>query len=242
MSSPGEHAFDMKRHGEDESFQSGAVRDSRTGKGRFDLISAFAMQRVVSRNSMWQIEPRLMTEEQDRCALGDAMGYLYQWLNYRQEDDLDMAAWRLIESLGGFPKAMRHVAVVYENGAKKYADRNWEKGMPIMRCFDSAARHLTQALGGDQDEDHRGHALWNVMAIMHGLEAVRRKIWDLEMDDRPAYPSPPQTMNINSNSLLGKMGIDQGVGVLNIGDSPAKIVFDGAKAFAKTPREQDGQD
>lgn len=54
----------------------------------------------------------------------------------------------------------------YENGAKKYADRNFEQGMPISRCVDAAMRHLTKYLAGWNDEDHLAAACWNIAAIM----------------------------------------------------------------------------
>ena len=54
----------------------------------------------------------------------------------------------------------------YENGAMKYSDRNFEKGMPISRCVDAAMRHLTKYLAGWDDEDHLSAVIWNVAAIM----------------------------------------------------------------------------
>lgn len=58
-------------------------------------------------------------------------------------------------------------------------DRNWEQGMPHTRYYDSAVRHLGQWLEGDTDEDHLGHAMWNVAAIMHMQKTHP------ELDDRP---------------------------------------------------------
>jgi hypothetical protein len=111
--------FDMKDSGEREIHgENGAVRDIRTGKGRYDLISHIAMRRL---------------------------------------------------------------AVVYEKGAAKYADRNWEKGMPLCRFFDSAKRHMDQWLAGETDEDHLGHAMWNLASMIH-LGELRP-----DLDDRPKY-------------------------------------------------------
>ena len=42
------------------------------------------------------------------------------------------------------PFAMRRLAQHYENGAQKYADRNWEKGMPFSRYVDSAVAVLPE--------------------------------------------------------------------------------------------------
>ena len=65
------------------------------------------------------------------------------------------------------PIALSRVAIHYENGAIKYDDRNWEKGIPASRCMSSALRHLFQYLLGMDNEDHLAAACWNVMAIMH---------------------------------------------------------------------------
>ena len=60
-------------------------------------------------------------------------------------------------------------------------DRNWEQGILASRCLDSAIRHLYQYLEGQRDEDHLGHAVFNIFAIMH-FEETRP-----EMIDLPGY-------------------------------------------------------
>lgn len=80
------------------------------------------------------------------------------------------------------PFALMRLAKHYEAGAKKYASRNWEKGMPFSRYLDSAMRHLNKYLMGMEDEDHLAAAAWNIIAIMHHEELDQ---WDL--DDLPHY-------------------------------------------------------
>ena len=53
----------------------------------------------------------------------------------------------------------------YENGAKKYSDRNWEKGIPAHSFADSAFRHLVKYLDGYTDEDHLIAAIWNLCGL-----------------------------------------------------------------------------
>jgi len=65
------------------------------------------------------------------------------------------------------PASLRRLAQHYERGAAKYSPRNWEKGIPCSRCFDSAARHLQSYLEGSRDEDHLAAVAWNVFAIMY---------------------------------------------------------------------------
>lgn len=80
------------------------------------------------------------------------------------------------------PFAVRRLAKWYELGAQKYADRNWEKGIPFSRCVDSAKRHLDKYVMGMTDEDHLAAAAWNIFAIMHYQE-----LGMFELDDMPHY-------------------------------------------------------
>lgn len=82
------------------------------------------------------------------------------------------------------PFGMRRLAEWYELGSQKYADRNWEKGMPFSRYTDSAKRHLDKFVMGMEDEDHLAAAAWNIMAIMHHQE-----LGQVELDDMPHYLS-----------------------------------------------------
>jgi hypothetical protein len=66
----------------------------------------------------------------------------------------------------------------YELGAKKYSDRNWEKGMNISRYCGAAMRHLVKYMWGCDDEDHLAAVMWNCMCIMHH-EAERPDMQDL---------------------------------------------------------------
>lgn len=67
-------------------------------------------------------------------------------------------------------------------GAKKYSERNWEKGFPFSRLLASAERHLTEFEMGLTDEDHLAACIFNLMAIMHFQEVGRD-----ELDDLPKY-------------------------------------------------------
>jgi len=68
------------------------------------------------------------------------------------------------------PVGLAAVARACAEGAQKYGDFNWEKGMPANDMLNHAIRHLYMFLGGDRSEDHLGHAAWNVMAAIHSLE------------------------------------------------------------------------
>ena len=111
---------DVKDSGDRTQFGTGAVRDLRAGKGRFDLMPCHAMKRLA-----------------------------------------------------------RH----YENGAVKYGDRNWEKGIPLSKYLDSAIRHLYAFLGGSREEDHLAAVAWNVMGYIETEYWIEEGILPAELND-----------------------------------------------------------
>ena len=64
------------------------------------------------------------------------------------------------------PKAVLRVAKRFQEGAKKYSDNNWEKGMPEWRFIDSALRHIFQHMENKNNEDHLAAACANLMMLM----------------------------------------------------------------------------
>ena len=81
------------------------------------------------------------------------------------------------------PFALERIAVWYELGARKYADRNWEKGIPFGRLIQSGLRHMIRWMKGDRSEDHLAAVCWNVMAMMHFEETGQAQEWN----NYPAY-------------------------------------------------------
>ena len=74
--------------------------------------------------------------------------------------------------------AILRLAKHYENGAKKYEARNWEKGIPISSFIDSGVRHLLKYMDGQTDEDHLVAATWNLMCAMW-MEEKRPDLQDI---------------------------------------------------------------
>ncbi len=111
---------EVKDSGQRQEFQTGSKRDTRDGKGRFDLIPPYALKRLAQH---------------------------------------------------------------YENGAKKYGDRNWEKGQPLARYLDSAIRHAYAYLGGSRDEDHLAAIAWNAIAVIESEHRIQLGILPKELDD-----------------------------------------------------------
>ncbi len=104
--------YKIKDSGIRDELESGAVRDIRDGKGRFDLLP---------------------------------------------------------------PQIMRALAIHYEIGANKYAERNWEKGISISRYFDSALRHIFDVMDGLNDENHLMSAIWNLVCAYETILRIQQE-------------------------------------------------------------------
>lgn len=82
-----------------------------------------------------------------------------------RSSDAEATRYDLVSPIG-----LAAVAAACAEGAKKYGDYNWERGMPANDMLNHALRHLYMFLSGNRDEDHLGHAAWNIMAAIHSLE------------------------------------------------------------------------
>jgi hypothetical protein len=71
------------------------------------------------------------------------------------------------------PRAITRLAVRFEEGAKKYSDRDWEKGIQFSSLTSSALRHMFKYLKGDKDEDHLIAVAWNILAIAEQEELIK---------------------------------------------------------------------
>lgn len=76
------------------------------------------------------------------------------------------------------PIALRRLAETCAEGAKRYGDHNWLKGMPCSDVMNHCLRHLFLWMSGDTTEDHLAHSMWNVMALIH-FEETRPDLMDI---------------------------------------------------------------
>ncbi len=86
-------------------------------------------------------------------------------------------------------EALEGLAALYADGALKYGDRNWEKGMSMCRLFGALMRHAWKWMRGETyDKDpktgavhhHMLQVAWNAFAI-YTLDVRGQK----QYDDRP---------------------------------------------------------
>lgn len=80
------------------------------------------------------------------------------------------------------PAGVRAVAEACALGARKYGVHNWRKGIPASDLVNHALRHVFLWLAGDKEEDHIGHAIWNLMALCE-MEARKPTMMDAPFRD-----------------------------------------------------------
>lgn len=136
-------------------FATGAVRDIQEGKGRcdllpFDVVSGFL--EFIGDEVCSSVFDSLYDFVDTGCE-----HYLYEVLSKAGifEDCYNM----LLE-----------VSKHFEEGAKKYGDSNWQKGIPVRCYIDSAVRHYLKYLRGDKDEPHDRAFYWNILCAIWTCE------------------------------------------------------------------------
>lgn len=142
----------IKDSGNRREFETGAVRDIQEGKGRCDLLPL------------------------------DVIADIYEFC-YGQTEEVDVFSCIynfmktnntrfLIKALAGFghfeawSDMFLEVAIHFEEGAKKYGENNWQKGIPTHCYIDSAVRHYLKWLRGDKDEPHDRAFCWNILCCI----------------------------------------------------------------------------
>lgn len=145
---------DTKPHildsGNRRKFESGAVRDICEGKGRCDLLPMAVVARLADEPVLKCIE-NFQTHNGEVDQLYPALVQTYQ------------------EPLMIFPDKytmLLEVSKHFEEGAKKYGDNNWRKGIPVHCYIDSAVRHYLKYRRGDNDEPHDRAFCWNLMCAI----------------------------------------------------------------------------
>jgi len=85
--------------------------------------------------------------------------------------------------------AMERIGRLLEMGARKYALRNWERGMNYTRVAASLHRHLMMYMQHDRSEDHLAALAVNASFLMHYDAMIERGVLPQSLDDLPKYQS-----------------------------------------------------
>ena len=123
-------------------FETGAVRDIAEGKGRCDLLPLDVV-------AEWADTP-ILKHIDEYIRSGNLANLLVAISTFKYEHYND-----------GYT-AVLELAKHFEEGAIKYAERNWEQGIPLHCYIDSGVRHYIKLLRGDTDEPHDRAFLWNM--------------------------------------------------------------------------------
>jgi len=82
-----------------------------------------------------------------------------------------------------YPEALLRLAKRGTDGAKKYEDYNFTKGIPLKTYVDSLYRHLAAYQSMDTSEDHLAAIMWNAMGLMFTEDRISDGSLPPELDD-----------------------------------------------------------
>lgn len=141
----------IKDSGNRREFETGAVRDIQEGKGRCDLMPLDVVSRCIYTHKtgdkiLFAISEFIKKNE---------IVFLYYCLD-------KFADYQNVDKATMFLEASKH----FEEGAKKYGENNWQKGIPTHCYIDSAVRHYLKYLRGDTDEPHDRAFVWNILCCI----------------------------------------------------------------------------
>lgn len=146
----------IKDSGNRTEFTSGAVRDIQEGKGRCDLLPMDAIAEVFEHGEDWENPTMMFNCFSNFIETGEIIALV-------AAIDTALTEHRMFND---FPTLLLEVSIHFEEGAKKYGERNWEKGIPTQRYIDSAVRHYLKWLRGDDDERHDRAFCWNIICCI----------------------------------------------------------------------------
>ena len=175
----------IKMDGEKDSFEGGAIRYTKKGKGRYDLIPSQQIHDILDYAKLnWD---SIIEKDDKFCSI-----YNVLMSAYPEADDLTYDNYieiiiniirycyivtynnqKFYAFMMGFVKMLKDLAIHYEMGAEKYGVDNWKKGIPETKgerggsFRDSGLRHLQQLLDGQTDEPHQIAAIWNFIGAMY---------------------------------------------------------------------------
>lgn len=132
-----------------KKFSTGAVRDICEGKGRCDLLPLDMVDVLL---------------ENETVATGTVLFNINKFRETKEFSFLLEACYAFISECDTtVAEAMLEVAKHFEEGANKYGEENWKKGIPLHCYVDSAVRHYLKYLAGWTDERHDRAVMWNLL-------------------------------------------------------------------------------
>lgn len=180
-------ANEIKDSGKTREFSTGSHRDMSVGKGRMDLVPAYAVQRAKAVLDYW-MEDMCTKKYTIKQFLNEALNAATAYIaGDTDQDYLAIAAANALCALGKsessqmvegydidsqtdllsiWASGLLAVSKHYEAGALKYGENNWMKGQPMHVLLDSGMRHNCKALAGITDEPHLRALAWNYLGAI----------------------------------------------------------------------------
>lgn len=199
--------------GERRQFKTGAVRDIQEGKGRCDLMPLRVLARI------WRtFDTAVEHIGVDKAKVFD---HIADFQDTGDTQHLELAIHHFVGYLD-YPTAFLEVAKHFEEGAKKYGENNWQKGLPVHCYIDSAVRHYLKWLRGDKDEPHDRAFVWNLLCC----------IWECDFSPRAKEKENATTITLYAdNTPIEHIPSD----LVRYGDCPAGLFELGDEGvFVKT--------
>lgn len=156
----------IKDSGNRREFESGAVRDMQEGKGRCDLLPMEVAADILHSPVIANI-----ANYQKSKLTRFLFAALEQFAIERYSDDSDEKE----TCTKVYCDMLLEVAKHFEEGAKKYGEGNWRRGIPDWCYIDSATRHYFKWKRGDNDEPHDRAFVWNLMCCIWEVDYREKK-------------------------------------------------------------------
>lgn len=169
--------MEVKDTGVRTKFETGSQKEIVEGRGRFDLLPLEEVANLIDFYYNWTVPKNdPMVEDAKNISM-----FLYDIKLSLSTEDIEekkvfirRAIARFINYfLASTPiEIIPDLARLYEAGAKKYAERDWEKGRPQEVFINSALRHFFQYLNNETDEAHDIAVIWNLISCVHILDTM----------------------------------------------------------------------
>lgn len=186
---------EIKDSGNRREFSTGAVRDMAEGKGRCDLLPLDVISDLFVELKCEKYERVNIILNYLNSALEIWKGELLSWDSNRMDCVVDFLYDALKEffkqsDFADIPTMVLELSVHFEQGANKYTEDNWKRGIPVNCYIDSAIRHYLKWLRGDTDERHDRAFVWNIVCC----------IWEVEHNGKRNTDKKESTCTDNTES------------------------------------------
>lgn len=161
---------EIKDSGNRTEFETGAVRDMGERKGRCDLLPLHELSGCLYAYEDYTCD-HSCESSLVRITLIDVLSLIDNFEKTGEIRHLAAAfSYFSEETFGDIYTAIIELSKHFEDGAKKYGEYNWQKGIPVSSYINSAVRHCLKWARGDNDERHDRAFLWNLVCCIWTAE------------------------------------------------------------------------